>query len=204
LPTSEHAADRAEGKVRKRDREVLDAAVEVFCERGYAAATVQDVADKLGILKGSLYYYIETKEDLLYRAVMAVHSGAEAVMDAVAAQPLGPLERLDLYVRRQVEHNLNNYKIMTVYFNDVAQLSKPRRREVLARRARDKEFIVALIRAAQGGGLASSLPPELGADLVTGTMVWMNRVYRPGRRPTRQELAGACAAYVLTGIAGRP
>lgn len=190
--------------MRKRDREVLDAAVEVFCERGYAAATVQDVADKLGILKGSLYYYIETKEDLLYRAVMAVHSGAEAVMDAVAAQPLGPLERLDLYVRRQVEHNLTNYKIMTVYFNDVAQLSKPRRREVLARRARDKEFIVALIRAAQAGGLASSLPPELGADLVTGTMVWMNRVYRPGRRPTRQELAGACAAYVLTGIAGRP
>jgi hypothetical protein len=35
-------------------------------------------------------------------------------------------------------------------------------------------------------------------------MVWMNRVYRPGRRPTRQELVSACAAYALTGIAGRP
>jgi AcrR family transcriptional regulator len=106
------------------------------------------VADRLGILKGSLYYYIETKEDLLYRAVMAVHSGSEAVMDAVAAQPLGPLERLELYVRRHAEHNLANYKIMTVYFNDVAQLSKPRRREVQARRAQDKEFLVALIREA--------------------------------------------------------
>jgi AcrR family transcriptional regulator len=204
LPISEPSADPAEGKVRKRDQEVLDAAVEVFCERGYGAATVQDVADKLGILKGSLYYYIETKEDLLYRAVMAVHSGSEAVMEAVAAQTLGPLERLELYVRRQVEHNLANYKIMTVYFNDVAQLSKPRRREVLARRAQDKEFLVALIREAQAAGLGNSLPLELAADLVTGTMVWMNRVYRPGRRPTRQELADACAAYVLTGIAGQP
>ena len=203
MPTSEHAADPAEGKVRKRDREVLDAAVEVFCERGYAAATVQDVADRLGILKGSLYYYIDTKEDLLYHAIMTVHSGSEAVMDAVAALPLGPLERLELYVRRQVDHNLANYKIMTVYFNDVTQLSKPRRREVLARRARDKEFLVALIREAQADGRGNSLPAELAADLVTGTMVWMNRVYRPGRRPTRQELADACAAYALNGV-GRP
>jgi hypothetical protein len=32
----------------------------------------------------------------------------------------------------------------------------------------------------------------------------MNRVYRPGRRPTRRELADTCAAYVLNGIVGRP
>src|SRR5690242_13433489 len=48
-------------KTKKRDREVLDTAARVFYERGYSDASVQDVADELGILKGSLYHYIKTK-----------------------------------------------------------------------------------------------------------------------------------------------
>lgn len=43
---------------RRRDGDVLEAAVRVFYERGYSAAAVQDVADELGILKGSLYRLI--------------------------------------------------------------------------------------------------------------------------------------------------
>jgi TetR/AcrR family transcriptional regulator, cholesterol catabolism regulator len=46
---------------KRRDQEVIDAAAKVFYERGFADASVQDVADELGILKGSLYHYIETK-----------------------------------------------------------------------------------------------------------------------------------------------
>ena len=44
-----------------READVIDAAIEVFYQRGYAAATIQDVADKVGVLKGSLYYYIDSK-----------------------------------------------------------------------------------------------------------------------------------------------
>jgi AcrR family transcriptional regulator len=43
-------------------------------ERGYSAATVQVIADELGILKGSLYHYIDTKEDSLYRLLDEVHT----------------------------------------------------------------------------------------------------------------------------------
>ena len=49
---------------RARDREVIEAAVKIFWEKGYANASVQDVADALGMLKGSLYYYIDSKERL--------------------------------------------------------------------------------------------------------------------------------------------
>jgi hypothetical protein len=50
----------------KRADEIFEAAVKVFYERSYAGATVQDVADEVGILKGSLHHYIATKEDLLF------------------------------------------------------------------------------------------------------------------------------------------
>jgi AcrR family transcriptional regulator len=49
--------------------EVLVAAFDVFVENGYEAATVQDIASRVGLLKGSLYYYIESKEALLYALI---------------------------------------------------------------------------------------------------------------------------------------
>src|ERR1700754_1625308 len=93
----------------RRDQEVLDAAVKVFHERTYAAATVQDVADELGILKGSLYHYIDTKEDLLFRLLDEVHADVERILEEGSAlEGMTPLEQLEIYIRRQVEYNIDN------------------------------------------------------------------------------------------------
>ena len=90
---------------KKRDREVLDAAARVFYERGYSDASVQDVADELGILKGSLYHYISSKEDLLFRLLDGTHAEVSRILDEVSALDLPPLERLHEYVRLQVAFN---------------------------------------------------------------------------------------------------
>ena len=77
---------------KRRDQEVIDAAAKVFYERGFADASVQDVADELGILKGSLYDYIETKEDQLFRPLEEPHDEVQAILEEVAAvEGLKPL-----------------------------------------------------------------------------------------------------------------
>src|SRR4051812_27611291 len=91
---------RAAKGPRRRDQEVLDAAAKVFHTRGYADASVQDIADELGILKGSLYHYIDSKEDLLFRLLDETHDDVQKNLDEVAALPdLTPLERLREYTR---------------------------------------------------------------------------------------------------------
>ncbi len=55
-------------------------------ERGYADASVQDIADELGILKGSLYHYIDTKEDLLFRLLSETHDDVHGILDEVAGE----------------------------------------------------------------------------------------------------------------------
>lgn len=52
-------------KREKRRGEILDAAAAVFAEKGYYAATIQDIADRLGMRAGSLYYHLESKEEAL-------------------------------------------------------------------------------------------------------------------------------------------
>ncbi len=53
--------------------ELLEVATDVFSEKGCEAASLQDIAERLGMLKGSLYYYINSKEDLLYHVINDVH-----------------------------------------------------------------------------------------------------------------------------------
>ena len=81
---------------RKADRpgEIVEAAMAVFAERGFAAAKLDDIARRAGVSKGALYLYFETKEDL-FRAVVeqAIAPNIQQVRAMIAAHP-GPFADL--------------------------------------------------------------------------------------------------------------
>src|SRR4051812_8278833 len=182
---------------RRRDDEVLAAAARVFFAHGYAEASVQDVAEELGILKGSLYHYISTKEDLLFRLLAGTHADVSRILDEVSAlEGLAPLARLRLYVRRQVEFNLDNLERVAVYYHDFDQLGEERRREILGRRRLHEQFVAGLIDEGQHAGDAHVL-----ARCVFATIIWTYKWYRPGRDDP-DDVAETCADFVINGLIG--
>lgn len=88
----------AEPKFRRRkaDRptEIVQAAMAVFAEKGFAAAKLDEIAARAGVSKGALYLYFETKDDL-FRAVVrdAISPNLVVVKGLIAAHP-GPFESL--------------------------------------------------------------------------------------------------------------
>jgi TetR/AcrR family transcriptional regulator, cholesterol catabolism regulator len=189
---------------RRRDEEVLDAAAKVFAERGYSEASVQDVADELGILKGSLYHYIRTKEDLLFWLLDAVHRDVEEILEEVeAVEDVDPLERLSLYVRRQVLYNLDNLQRISIYYHDMDRLSAERLETIVNRRHAHERFVNRMIREAQDQGLAdSSLDARVLTNCLFGTVIWTYRWYRPNGRVSRERIADLCARFALNGVVG--
>ena len=183
---------------------MLDAAVQVFARRGYADASVQDIADAVGILKGSLYHYIDSKDDLLFRLLVEVHDDVEAILAEVQLVPdLAPLDRLELYVRRQVAYNVANLDRISIYYHDVDQLSEARRTDIHARRRLHEHFATDLVRQAQEDGSADpSLDPRIAANCIFGTIIWVYRWYRPKGRVAQDDLAAMCAGFVRAGVTG--
>jgi len=201
------AAAPAEGRTRRRPRrddEVLAAAVRVFYERGYSDATVQDIADAVGILKGSIYHYIDTKEDLLFRLLETVHNDVGKILEEVGANPdLEPLERLELYVRRQVAYNLDNIERISVYYHDIDRLSPDRLAPIIAQRHEHERFVTNMIKDAQAAGTADpSLDARLLRNCVFATVIWTYRWYKPGGRASRETIADVCSAFALRGVIG--
>lgn len=196
------AATREQHRKKRRNREVVDAAAKVFHVRGYADASVQDVADELGILKGSLYYYISTKEDLLFWLLEEVHEDVQRILGEVEAlEGLAPLARLHEYVRRQVGYNVSNLEKISVYYHDVEQLGDEHRRDIKARRKAHERFVTGLIREAQTRGeIDPGSDPRVLANCVFAVVIWCYRWYKSGGAVARDELATRLADFACGGL----
>lgn len=59
-------------KFKRRQQEIVQRAAELFANGGYQKTSMADIASSLGMLKGSLYYYIKSKNDLLAKALIGV------------------------------------------------------------------------------------------------------------------------------------
>ena len=97
------AGSAKDDKYRRRHGEIIDAAASVFAQKGYHGASTKDIADRLGIRQGSLYYYVPSKEAALeqvcligvegfVRRLIAIRAGAGSVVDKVAAATHAHLE----------------------------------------------------------------------------------------------------------------
>src|SRR6478672_6237677 len=78
----------------RRCEAILDAATEAFAQSGYRCTDLQDVADLLGVGKGTLYRYFPTKQALFQAAVDRVMTRMRATIDEAVGPVADPLERL--------------------------------------------------------------------------------------------------------------
>ena len=193
------------GTKRNREADVLDAAIEVFYTRGYDAATIQDVADKVGVLKGSLYYYIDSKEDLLHRILTESYEQSRVLLAEAEALDAPALDRLRHYFEAYVLWYLRNVERVSIYFNDWKSLTGARRTEVLQQRAVYEQFIADHIDEAKRDGTVSEAIETkyavfflLGA--VNGVPVW----YRRKGPDSPEHIAAAYADMVIATLQGMP
>ena len=201
-PPRERRTDPAASK--KREREIIEAAAEIFHRKGYSETSVQDIADAVGILKGSLYYYIDSKEDLLFRMLLEVHEDAKGIVEETAALDAPPLERLRVYVRRHVEYNANNLAKIAVFYHDFALQTPKRKKAILQDRKFYEDFVRGLIEEAQERGeVDQSVDPTLIANAIFGVANWIYTWYQPTGSVNADYLGKLYAELVVSGITGK-
>ena len=190
-------------KRRNRKRDVMDAAVDVFWRKGYAAASVQDVADGVGVLKGSLYYYISSKEDLLFEILDDVHEQSRRILDDVVELDATPLERLRTYMERHVEWYLDNLEQVTVYFRDWRYLTGERLQLVTKRRGDYDRVIRELIRSAQDAGeVDSGIDPNYASFFLLAAVNHVPEWYKRDAADSPSHIARAYADLAVGTLLG--
>jgi AcrR family transcriptional regulator len=183
-----------------RRLELTRAAARLFAEKGYHGTSVGDLAEALGMQKGSLYTHIDSKADLLWDVA---REGAEAFHAALDSIPEdGPiLERIRAALRAHLRVVAEQLDIATVFVREWRYLEGERREQFLAERRRYEERVRALFREGRElGQLRTDLDDGTAALLTLSAANWAYTWLRPGS--DTDELSDRFTALLLDGMRG--
>jgi AcrR family transcriptional regulator len=188
-------------RTKRRRQEMIDAAANVFYEKGYDAASTQDIAEVVGILKGSLYYYVESKEDFLFEVIKEANDMALGVLERVQAAEGGPAEKLGALVRGHLEFYLNNRIKATVFFRELNVLSPDRRKALHEVGHMYRVFIARLITEGQKQGVVNvDLDPPVAALAMVEMLNSISRWYDPKGPASREKIIEQYLTMLLDGM----
>ena len=158
------------------------AARDVFAEKGYATATMREVAAAAGMHVPTMYQYVRSKEELLELVYDWTISHAVAGMDAVLTAPGPPEDRLDAIVRRLHDVNRDLRRGTLVMNRETRALSRAARIRILGEYAGMVDRIAEVITEGQRAGAFRGGDPRLAAVFIDALAdVWVLRPFAVGQ-----------------------
>lgn len=196
---------RGDQPLRPKERMIYEAAARIFYEKGYTATINQDVADEVGMLKGSLYYYIDSKEDLLYGVMRMAYDSLGDHLAQTRDLESDELERLRFFVTGYTQIVARNIIPIAVLERDLRSLSPRRRREVVRWRDEYEAFLRDLLRAGQEAGLIrTTIDVAMQSILIFTQIHGLHTWYKPTGDRSAAEIGDLIADFVIHGVATRP
>ena len=196
----------AEGPRRRRGRpgydqeSVLQAAVEVFNERGYDGASMEDLSKRLGIAKSAIYPHISGKEDLLRMALDRALDGWSAAAERASALDAPAIVRLEALVHGTVEVLETQLPYVTLLLR-VRGNSEVERAALKRRRSFDRLVANLVEEAQEDGDVRADIDPKVVARLLFGMVNSIVEWYRPdGGNAPQAWLADAVCATAFEGL----
>jgi TetR/AcrR family transcriptional regulator, cholesterol catabolism regulator len=179
--------------------EIVQAAAEEFREQGYQNATLEAIGNRVGLLKGSLYHYIQTKDDLLYAVI---EQPAQELLDQLASmrqQDVSASLRLRTLFRAQVRIFAAYYPAAFVYLQ---HLGRPSERHDFSEL--ERQYVAGveglLEEGLERGEFSLGTSPRIAARALIGMLDWMMHWYRPDAELEPDEIADQLFSIALGGL----
>ena len=183
-----------------RRSELTRQAARLFAEKGYHGTSIGDLAEALGVQKGSLYAHIASKQDLLFEAMAAGAKAFHEALDRIPEQ-LPATERIRLALRSHLRIVAEQLDVATVFVQEWRYLEGERREQIVAERRRYEARIGELFRDGRElGELRSDLDESAAVLLFLSAANWAYTWLRPGR--DTDALADRFFALLVDGMRG--
>lgn len=169
-----------------RRREILEIAARLFARKGYRGTSMRDIGEQAGVLGGSLYHHIKSKDALFIELHNAALDAAEARIAAAIAAQADPWAKLEAACATLLDIQLAPDSLTTPMMNDFRQVPEAVRAQLIARRDRFEQMFRALVDLLP-------LPPQIDRSIYRNLLLaQLNSAadwYRPGRLTPAQIAA---------------
>src|ERR1700675_608078 len=182
--------------------DILRTAAQLFRERGYDAASMNDLAAALNLSKGALYHHFQSKDEILFHIMQHAMEITEEQVKKPVLLLTDALERLRACIRLHIHVVLQTRdREITVMLHENHPLPAEYRRLINARKKEYVHFVEHLIEDAQRArGSQSRVTPKAAAFALLGMINWIYQWYRPEGELQVQNLVPQFTNLIFGGI----
>ena len=189
---------------RPREEELRRTAVRLFREHGYDGTSMQDLAEALGMHRGSLYHYIDSKEDLLFgiveTAMARFHEEVRPILEGD-----GPAaERLARAVAAHLRIAADEPDELTLLQVEVKALAPARRARIVAERDAYEHAWRAFIREGMRDGSFGCEDERTAGFMILAACNWFSQWYHPTGPLGVDDFAARFTALFLDALRAEP
>ena len=183
-----------------REDEILAAAARMFREKGYHGTSVRDIAESVGLLKGSLYHYIRSKEELLARLFDGALEGTVRELEAIANRDASASERLHDMVTAYVRAVTANLDAVGLYLREWRSLPAPDLRRLRAKRHAMRALFEDVVAQGVRTREFAAGDEKIATLAILGMCNWIFEWYRPRGRLRPEDLANQLAERAVRSV----
>ncbi|MBU2550603.1 MAG: TetR/AcrR family transcriptional regulator [Proteobacteria bacterium] len=182
--------------------QVLKAAAQAFKKSGYHGTSMDDIAARLNITKGNLYYYFKNKEAILFDCHMACLDIAQGLIDELAAQDQTPAETLHAWITGYLERMLEDL-VGSVILTAEEGLSARRLEQIVKRRDVFERSLRRVLAEGMSRGEFPEGDPRMLTFAILGSINWTSKWYDPEGEKRPPEIAAFFADWIVSGLLGK-
>lgn len=184
-----------------RKEQVIRKAAELFKDKGYAAASMRDLAQLLGIEAASLYSHIKSKEEILRSLCFDMAAEFRKSLDEVEKQNVTASEKLKRGIIGHIQVMAKDLTASAVFMNEHRHLSQPYLRDFLFLRINYINRFKSIIEeGVQNGEFKNSIDKKLAVMTLFSSLNWMPMWYDPGSAIDPQQLGYQLADMLVNGL----
>jgi len=180
--------------------DILDAAAQVFRQKGFHGASMADIAETVQLQKASLYHHVSSKQEILLALLDRALDMLFEQIDLIAKQPLPADEKLRQMVQVYLRLLAENSDLSSVLLFEHRSLEPAQHKRHIPNRDRFESLWRDVLDDGVRSGLFSSSNPALAVRALMGILNWTLTWYRPDGSLTIEQIADQYTGLLLNGL----
>jgi AcrR family transcriptional regulator len=183
-----------------RTIDIYTKAAQIFHEQGFDATSMSNIAAAVDLTKAGLYYYIESKEDLLFAIMNYAMERLETMVIEPSREFADPEQRLRSIIERHGRLLTEGNKAITILTDEIEGLKPKHRKQILDRKRVYFDFVRGTLDSLRSERKLRDVNTTVATFGLFGTLLWLPRWFRPEGRLTSEDVIGQIVNIALSGL----
>lgn len=190
----------SENSTQNRKEQLIEAAAQLFKQRGYASTSMRDLAAEVGMEAASLYHHIKSKEEILEHICFGLAIKFEMAINEVNDIYFNAEEKLRTAIKNHVEILTGNVNHSAVFLQEWRNLTEPKLTEFKNLRNMYEKELRIIIKDGVNEDVFDQVDEKFAALTILSTVNWINEWYNPEGKMNTEQIASKLSDFILGGL----